>query len=371
MNLSMRRGCLGVRKTLGNKRFRVLISLLSTIFVVFSSMMFFQNLSVGTDEPESVETDTEDPVTVTPEPTNDVYIPEPNTPVQELKLTNNQKYFEQLVSPDSTNILIAASDPTGWNFDTIMIVNVDKTEKQIRFINLPRDIYIDYSDFVYDRMEKVKPGLIYEKGMLKINAAPSIGNRIEYKKNVGRFEKPYIDFLCDLIDEVFDIHIDDFIYVKVNGVRNIINYFGGVDIYVDRLMNYYDPTQDLDIYIEPGMRHLNGEDAEKFLRFRQGHDENGVFRNYGDIYRKQNQNRFMQAFIKQKLTLSNIGKLAKISEVITQNVITSVKGWESILAYGELAEEIVRDGYETVSMDVKTSDKRINGVEYVVIKTEP
>ena len=34
---------------------------------------------------------------------------------QELKLTNDQKYFEQLVSPNSINILITASDVVGWN----------------------------------------------------------------------------------------------------------------------------------------------------------------------------------------------------------------------------------------------------------------
>ena len=39
----------------------------------------------------------------------------------ELKLTNNEKYFELLVSPNSINVMITASDVVSWNFDTIMI----------------------------------------------------------------------------------------------------------------------------------------------------------------------------------------------------------------------------------------------------------
>jgi LCP family protein required for cell wall assembly len=113
----------------------------------------------------------------------------------------------------------------------------------------------------------------------------------------GRFNKPYVDFIADIIEEVFAIHINDHAYVKVNGFRNIVNYFGGVNVYVPVLMNYSDPAQDFKVYIEKGNQHLDGTEAEGYVRFRQGYDENGVFHNYGDIFRKENQNRFIKAFI--------------------------------------------------------------------------
>jgi LCP family protein required for cell wall assembly len=352
----------------GSKRARILISLLATIFVVFSSLMFLQNLSAGNPDNKLHIPDDNNPSDQIPEPAQETD-PTEETPLpNELKLTNNQKYFELLVSPNSINVMITASDVVSWNFDTIMILSIDKADQVIRMISLPRDIYIDYSDFVIDELREKKPSYLNEKGMNKINAVPAVGNAIEYKKNVGRFQKPYIDFLCDIIEEIFGIHIDDYAYVKVQGVRNIVEYFGGVYINVPILMNYVDPVQNLDIYIEPGYQRLNGKQAEGFLRFRQGWNEHGVMINHGDIFRKKNQIAFMQAFIKQKVTLSNLARISEIAEVIQRNVITSVMDLETVISYGALAEEAVLNEYRMESVDIQFEDKRINGLEYIVIK---
>lgn len=352
----------------GSKRARILISLMSTIFVVFASFMFFQNLSLGdADEGPEIVDDNGDAVE-TPEPAVETEVPEETDEANELKLTDNQKYYRQLVSPNSINVMITASDVVGWNFDTILILSIDRTDKSVKMINLPRDIYIDYRDYVIEELQAKKPAYLKEKGIFKINAAPSIGNAIGYKKNVGRFKRPYIDFLCDIIEEVFSIHIDDYAYVKPAGVRNIVDYFGGVYINVPNLMNYSDPQQNLDIYIEPGYQLLNGKKAEEFLRYRQGWDENGNWVSYGDVYRKKNQVAFVQAFIKQKVTLANLAKITTIAEVIQKNVVTSVTDLETVISYGALAEEALRDEYRMESIEIEFTEKRINGVDYVLIK---
>lgn len=353
-----------------SKRARILISLLSTIFVVFSSMMFFQSLSVGNANIQPNTPEDNSPATYTPGPVSETDPPEVTQQPQELKLTNNQKYFEPLVSPNSINILITASDVVGWNFDTILIMSIDKNDKAIKMLNLPRDIYIDYSDYVIDELRVKKPSYLNEKGIDKINAVPSVGNAIEYKKNVGRFQRPYIDFLCDIIEEILGIHIDDYAYVKAQGVRNIVDYFGGVYINVPILMNYVDPVQNLDIYIEPGPQTLYGKQAEGFLRYRQGWDANGVFHNHGDLFRKKNQIAFMEAFIKQKVTLANLARITTIAEVIQKNIITSVTNLETVISYGALAEEAVRDEYRMESLEIKYSEQRIKGLDYIVIKQQ-
>jgi len=341
--------------------------LFASIFVVFSSMMFFQSLSVG-DANQEPYLPNEDPVVYSPEPAEETEPPEETEQPHELKLTNNQKYFEPLVSPNSINVLITASDVVGWNFDTILIMSIDKDAKAVKFLNLPRDIQIDYSDYVINQLKEKRPASLDEKGIDKINAAPSVGNAIEYKKNVGRFQRPYIDFLCDLIEEIFGIHIDDYAYVKVQGVRNIVDYFGGVYINVPILMNYQDPRQNLDIYIEPGPQILNGRQAEGFLRFRQGYDEKGNKVSYGDLYRKKNQIAFVQAFIKQKVTLANLARINEIAQVIQKNIITSVDDWETVVFYGALAEEALRNEYRMESLEIEYDEKRIGGLDYIVIK---
>lgn len=340
----------------------------STIFVVFFSIMASQNLSAGTIE-EPVE-----PNVITPTPTypnEQVIVPNDDLEEDEgFYLTNKQKYFESIVSHESTNILLLGTDPTGFNFDTIMILNIDKVSKKVNIISLPRDIYIDYSDYVIDSLRKVQPSYLKEKGMNRINAAPSIGQTIEYQKDIGRFNKPYVDFIVDVIYEVFDIYIDDYAYVKVKGFRNIVDYFGGVTVYVPVHMEYNDPYQELNIYIEKGTKHLNGFDAEGYVRFRQGFDENGEFQNYGDIFRKNNQNRFIKAFISQNVTFKNLGKLSKISEIISSNINTSVKGWDSIVNYGALAEEALNNKYPIENYELKFTEKNLDGSSYILIKTK-
>jgi LCP family protein required for cell wall assembly len=324
-----------------------------------------KNLSTGSP-------DVQEAPAVTPTPSYENYEVPDNETETETKtfLTNNQRYFEEIVSPQSTNILLLGTEPTGFNFDTIMILSIDKESKGVKLISLPRDIYIDYSDDVLKALKEVMPNYAESKGIYKINAAPSIGSNIEYEKNTGRFKKPYIDFLADLINEVFSIHVNDYIYVKVNGFRNIVDYFGGVTVYVPVLMNYSDPYQDFEVYIKKGNRHLDGHDAEGYVRFRQGYDEKGEFHNYGDIFRKENQNRFVKAFITQHITIKNLTRLSDISEMISKNVITSVKGWDAIVEYGALAEEALTNKYPINNAELQFTEKSISGSSYVLIKTQ-
>lgn len=327
-------------------------------------MIVLNNLSAGSPQNQ------EPLVTPTPDPFESGVVPNNELDTEnKMLLTNEQRYFEQLVDPQSTNILLLGTEPTGFNFDTIMILNVDKESKKTKIISLPRDIYIDYSVDVLNAIKKVKPEYLESKGIYRINAAPSIGDTIEYENGTGRFKKPYVDFIADIIEEIFAIYINDYAYVKVNGFRNIVNYFGGVSVFVPVLMNYSDPSQDFEVYIEKGNHYLDGDEAEGYVRFRQGYDENGVYHNYGDIFRKENQNRFIKAFITQHLNINNLTKLADISEVISKNVITSVKGWDAIVEYGALAEEALNDKYPINNVELQLTEKNINGSSYVLIKT--
>ncbi|NLM75999.1 MAG: LCP family protein [Clostridiaceae bacterium] len=350
-----------------SKRARILKAFFSTIFAIYFSIMFFQSLSKGVNVPDNRE-----PLySPSPAPTQSNIVPndKPEDNGPSFYLTDSQRYYKNLVNKDSTNLLLLGTEPSGFNFDTIVVLSIDEADKKVKIISFPRDIYIDYSDNVLNALKKAKPSYLKEKGINRINAVPSIGQAIGYQKNTGRFGRPYIDFIADVIEEVFGIYVHDFAYVKTSGFRTIVDYFGGVTVYVPVLMNYEDPYQDLKIYIEKGTQHLNGRQAEGYVRFRQGYDENGVFRNYGDIFRKQNQNRFIKAFISQHVTLKNLTKLGDIADIISSNVITSVKDWNSIVKYGALAEKALKDNYTIEDVEIECEEKKINGSSYVIIKT--
>ncbi|MBP7176779.1 MAG: LCP family protein [Thermoclostridium sp.] len=287
------------------------------------------------------------------------------------KLTNGQKYYIPLVDQNDKNVLLIGEDASSGNWDTIIIASVSEKSKKIRVINIPRDIYMDYSEDVLSQLREKSPKLYEAKGFQKINAAHSVGAKIGYEDNKGYFGDSHIDFLADLINEIFQIPIDDYAYVNTKGFRDIVDLFGGVELEVPLRMKYEDPEQDLYIDLQPGFQHLNAEQAEGFVRFRQGYDKNGIFQNYGEQLRKENQNRFIEAFFKQHVTLKNLGKVDDLTKLVSKNVRTSVGNVKAVGSYVNLMSKALNGEYVQESMIIEVKNaKKIDGVFFDVLRTE-
>ena len=286
-------------------------------------------------------------------------------------ITRNQRYYKPLVSDAERNVLLIGEDAYSGNYDTIIIASISEKDKKIQLFNFPRDIYIDYSDEILDRLKKKSPSLYNAKGFQKINAAHTVGARIEYKKGTGRFGNSNFDFLAELIEEIFNITVHDYAYVKTKGFREIVDLFGGVTINVPVRMKYDDPVQNLHIDIEKGLQHLNGEQAEGFVRFRQGYDEKGEFKNYSDQFRKENQNEFLKEFFKQHVNFRNLGKVDELAELLGKNIKTSVDDTKKISTYIGLFGKALTGKYTQESSIVECEGtKSINGVYFDIIRTE-
>lgn len=286
-------------------------------------------------------------------------------------ITNGQRYYKPLVNDSSRNVLLIGEDAYSGNYDTIIIASISDETKKIRLFNFPRDIYIDYSKEVLDKLKEKSPSLYKAKGFQKINAAHTVGARIEYENGEGRFGDSNFDFLADLIEEVFSITIDDYAYVNTKGFREIVDLFGGVDVNVTVRMKYDDPMQDLHIDLKKGMQHLNGAQAEGFVRFRQGYDENGTFKSYSDQFRKENQNEFLKAFFKQHINVKNLGKIDELGKLLNDNVLTSIDNVKKITSYANMLRKALLGKYTQESSIVECENtKKINGVYFDVIRTK-
>jgi len=355
-----------------DNRIRFLCCLLATVLILASAPFLW-----GPPEVVAAAPIAEEPAAPTPTPSAEESARPVATPLstpiplKQETITDNQHYVETLVTEDSTNILICAPDPSAWNMDTILIASISPSSGKVSLISLPRDIYISYSDSLEAALEEVKPGLIDQPGMRKINAAHSIGDKLKYKEGIGRFDRPYLEFLADLLEEVFAIHIDDYVYLQTKGFRRIVDYFGGVTVNVPVRMFYEDPTQELLIDIQPGSQHLDGMQAEGFVRFRQGFADDGTFHNYGDLFRKENQTRFFKAFLQQHLTLGNLTRLSDISEFVGRNIITSIKGWDRIVGYGALAERVLTGDFPIEAVKLREKEVSINHLSYVMLEEAP
>lgn len=279
-------------------------------------------------------------------------------------LTVGKPYSQKLTEEGSRNILIIGQDKLNNLYDTIGIASIDKNNKAVSLIMIPRDTYIEYNTEILEKLEAAK--LRHEPGVYRINYTHHIGSLIEYS---GSFEPGSISFLADVIEEKFRVEIDDYLKINTRGFKQLVDHLGGVQIYVPYNMDYDDPVQDLHIHIPKGTQNLDGYNAEGFVRFRQGYREDGTLLEIGDINRKKNQLNFLQQMIKQKGTLKNIDKLPGIIEILGKNMQHSIGFGDILKTYVGMAKDVITEKYEIKSINIDSEKMtRVDGASYIVIE---
>ena len=240
-----------------------------------------------------------------------------NSPITKLfiKLSKSSKNKEHAdfswpFGPKRQNILFLGVDSNndnvadvwkGTRTDTIILVNIDPKSKSINALSIPRDS---------------KVYLPHDAGINKINAAHAIGG---------------IEMTKETIEETLGVHIDKYIMVHDNAVKEIIDAMDGIDIYVEKPMHYNDYAGDLHINLSKGNHHLSGKEAVGYLRFR--HDA------LGDIGRTQRQQWFMRGLIEALKSPATITKIPDIISVARKYIKTDMSVYE-MSQYAALAKHI-------------------------------
>ncbi|MDR1572027.1 MAG: LCP family protein [Clostridiales Family XIII bacterium] len=171
--------------------------------------------------------------------------------------------------------------------DTIMLVSLDVDAQRVDVISVPRDTYYHRSGYNDDAENK-------------INAA--------YRKNP-------LNSAIAVSDVLLGMPINYYAVVEDKGVAEIVDYIGGVTIDVPTDMKYRDPYDKppLVIDIKKGVQTLDGENAVKFLRFRDTYKE-------GDIGRVKAQQSFIKEALKQALKSNLPGLAAKVAENVSSDM---------------------------------------------------
>jgi LCP family protein required for cell wall assembly len=156
-----------------------------------------------------------------------------------------------------------ANPYTGSRTDTMFLVRPIPEARTLNVVSLPRDtkVYLDAE----------------QTQIAKLNAAHSLGGPEQTKS---------------VLQQSFGMPIHRYIAVDFKAINAMVDALGGVDVYVEKRMHYNDFTAKLFIDFQKGWHHLDGKQAEGFVRFR--HDA------YGDIGRIRRQQIFVDA-MKQKL----------------------------------------------------------------------
>lgn len=239
-------------------------------------------------------------------------------------ITEEEKYadLEEPFIPDGDRarkddfftFLVCGTDNDGTRTDTMIVVSYDITTQKINMLNVPRDT-------ISNVKRKVK----------KINA--------------GFYNGP--EALIEEMQMLLGIPIDRYVVVDFEGFEKLVDIIGGVEFNVPTYMVWDDPTQDLHIYLEPGVQKLDGEKAIQLVRFRQNNP--GVKGGYadGDIGRIKLQQEFLQTVAKKVLSLENVMKVGDMASAITSNTKTDLSLSE-ILWFGMKAMKM---DFTNISMD--------------------
>ncbi len=170
--------------------------------------------------------------------------------------------------------------------DTLIGVNIDLASKEISVLSIPRDLWV----------------YIPKSGYGKINEAYEDGgperSELTVEKNLGA---PPFDYYAVL---------------RLDATKNIINAIGGLDVNVEKDMNYDDSWGHLHIHLRKGLHHLNGDQVVGYIRFR--HDPEG------DVGRMRRQRQVVQILVKRLEDPSIMLHLPQLLGVVRDNIRTNI-----------------------------------------------
>ena len=200
---------------------------------------------------------------------------------EEIKQVSSIKTMQ---SDKVINILLIGSDgrtpKERGRSDSMILVSINTATQKVYLTSILRDIYLDI------------PGV---KKNNRINAAYSFGGA---------------KLLLKTIEQNFRIHIDNYVQINFQAFRELVDYFGGVEITVSKA-----ETREISGLDEGGTYLLNGAQALAYARIRH------VGR--ADFERTERQRRVLNILI-DKCREMSIAQLTDVLDIVLPLVATNM-----------------------------------------------
>lgn len=212
--------------------------------------------------------------------------------------------------------------------DTNIVISLDRVSKSAHILSLPRDTKV------------IIPG---HDGAHKLNAA-------------HRYGGPYL--LMDTIRENFGINIDHYVKTNFHGFIELVDLVGGIDVDVERAMHYDDSWQDFHVHLEPGVQHLDGEQAHGYVRWRKNLPPpkgDGKVDPRGDLGRVERQQKVIKILARKALSPEYLPKLRGM-------IATAKKYLETTLSDRQLLSLLLfLDSLDPETLDTATLPSEYTG----------
>lgn len=174
---------------------------------------------------------------------------------------------------------------TGARSDTNIAVSIDLHSHNVGVLSIPRDLWVD----------------IPKQGYGKLNEAIANGpERTEaaLQRNLGT---PPFDY---------------YIVLNLDATKEVVDALGGLDVNVEKDMDYDDSWGHLHIHLKKGVHHLNGDQTVGYIRYR--HDAEG------DFGRMRRQRQVVQILVHRLKDPSIIDRIPALVGTVQRNVRTNL-----------------------------------------------
>jgi len=240
-------------------------------------------------------------------------------------------------STDRINILLLGGDSRNSEIqssDSIIIVSIDPATKKVKLLSILRDTYVKIPGYGEDRISK---------------AITMGGSSLAMRT----------------IEEWAGIPIQYYVYMNLPGFINLIDLIGGIDIEVEKDMNYVDSNEDsmYEIHLKKGYQHLDGIKALQYVRFR--HDA------LSDFARTERQRKFVKAIVKELLTTTTVMELPKLIEAIEPFIETNLNV-DDMIKLGKLGFDIETESIDSIQLPPMEliQEKSVNGKAVLYVEPE-
>lgn len=175
------------------------------------------------------------------------------------------------------------------NTDMILYVHFNNETGEMKMLQIPRDTMVTTDRSV--------------SGNYRINNIAKTQAADSNSMNMAA--------LCTQISNMYQLPIDGYMTIRLEMLVQLVDTFGGIELYVPQEMNYKGS------HLDQGYQTLNGDACEFLLRTRH------VYPN-GDIGRLNMQRQFYSALFRRLKSIGNIWDVAKLTPAVLNYMETSL-----------------------------------------------
>jgi len=182
------------------------------------------------------------------------------------------------------NVLVLGVDSVDGTHraDTIFVLGINPAKNRVSMLSVPRDTRV----LINGRARKINEIL------------PRYG----------------VEVLSTLIEDLLHIQISRYVEVSFQSFVNVIDILGGIDIDIEKAMNYDDNWGKVHIHFNAGKNHLDGRQALNYVRFRADAA--------ADLGRIKRQQKFIKVLLEKVMTPGIVVKLPQIVSQVFKHIQT-------------------------------------------------